>query len=77
MYRVDIENKRLIKLSPTQFSTLKLKERYDIEEWIEKTPEILGEELLIICKFSHHRVKKRRFWNQCGMASGKIYFILF
>jgi len=50
MYRVDIENKRLIKLSPTQFSTLKLKERYDIEEWIEKTPEILGEELLIIYK---------------------------
>lgn len=50
MYRVDIENKKLIKLSPTQFSTLKLKERYDIEEWIEKTPEILGEELLIIYK---------------------------
>lgn len=50
MYRVDIENKRLIKLSPTQFSTHKLKERYDIEEWIEKTPEILREELLIIYK---------------------------
>lgn len=50
MYRVDIEKKRLIKLSPTQFSTLKLKERYDIEEWIEKTPEILEEELLIIYK---------------------------
>ncbi len=50
MYRVDIENKKLIKLSPTQFSTLKLKERYDIEEWIEKTPEILGEELLVIYK---------------------------
>jgi len=50
MYRVDIENRRLIKLSPTQFSKLKLKERYDIEEWIEKTPEILGEELLIIHK---------------------------
>jgi hypothetical protein len=50
MYKVDIKNKRLIKLSPTQFSTLKLKERYDIEEWIEKTPEILGEELLIIYK---------------------------
>jgi RecB family endonuclease NucS len=50
MYRVDIENKRLIKLSPTQFNALKLKEKYDIEEWIEKTPEILGEELLIIYK---------------------------
>ena len=50
MYKVDIENKKLIKLSPTQFSTLKLRERYDIEEWIEKTPEILDEELLIIYK---------------------------
>jgi len=50
MYRVDFDNKRLIKLSPAQFSVLKLKERYDIQEWIEKTPEIIGEELLIIYK---------------------------
>lgn len=50
MYKVDIENKRLIKLSPTQFSTLNLKERYDVQEWVEKTPDILGEELLIINK---------------------------
>jgi len=50
MYRVDIKNKKLIKLSPTKFSTLRLKERYDVEEWIEKTPEIIGEELLIIYK---------------------------
>jgi len=50
MYRVDINNKKLIKLSPTKFSILQLKERYDVEEWIEKTPEILGEELLIIYK---------------------------
>ncbi|AUB59383.1 hypothetical protein BK009_01010 [Methanobacterium subterraneum] len=50
MYKVDIENKNLIKLSKTNFSQLNLKERYDIEEWIEKTPEILGEELLIINK---------------------------
>jgi hypothetical protein len=50
MYRVDIQNKKLIKLSPTKFSTLKLKERYDIQEWIEETPEILGEELLVISK---------------------------
>jgi len=50
MYRVDINNKKLIKLSPTKFSILQLKERYDVEEWIEKTPEILGEELLVIYK---------------------------
>lgn len=37
-------------MSKTSFSQLNLKERYDIEEWIEKKPEILGEELLIINK---------------------------
>ena len=50
MYKVDIENKKLIKLTPTQFSTLNLKEKYDIQEWVEKTPDILGEELIIINK---------------------------
>lgn len=50
MYKVDIENKQLIKLSSTQFSTLNLKEKYDVQEWVEKTPDILGEELLIINK---------------------------
>ena len=50
MYKVDINNKKLIELSPTGFSSLGLKERFDIEEWIEKTPSILGEELLVIGK---------------------------
>jgi hypothetical protein len=50
LYKVDIKNKKLIKLSPTKFNILQLKERYDIEEWIEKSPELLGEDLLIIYK---------------------------
>lgn len=50
MYKVDIENKRLKELSKATFSSLGLKERFDIQEWIEKTPEILGEPLLIIAK---------------------------
>ena len=50
MYKVDISNKKLIKLEQTKYSTLSLKERFDIQEWIEKTPEILGESLLIISK---------------------------
>ena len=48
MYKVDIAKKTLVRLTPTKYSSLKLKESYDIEEWIEKNPEILGEELLII-----------------------------
>lgn len=50
MYKVDLEGKNLIKLQETNFTSLNLKERYDIQEWIQKNPEILGEELLIIAK---------------------------
>ena len=50
MYRVDIKTKSLVALKPTSFSDLALKERFDIQEWIEKTPEILGEDLLVIGK---------------------------
>ena len=50
MYRVDIKTKSLIALKPTGFSDLDLRERFDIQEWIEKSPEILGEDLLVIGK---------------------------
>ncbi len=50
MYRVDKENKDLIKLNQTTFQNENLKERYDIQEWIEKNPEIIEENLLIIGK---------------------------
>jgi hypothetical protein len=50
MYKVDIENKKLIKIPVTSFSALNLKERFDIQEWINGTPDILGEQLLIIAK---------------------------
>ena len=50
MFRVDIDNKQLIELKLTGFSELGLRERFDIQEWIEKSPTILGEELLVIGK---------------------------
>lgn len=50
MYKVDLENKKLIEIPVTAFGSLKLKERFDIQEWISGTPKILGEELLIIAK---------------------------
>jgi len=50
MYKVNIEKKLLSRVPETSFSYLNLKERFDIQEWIESTPEILGEELLIIGK---------------------------
>jgi len=42
MFQVDIEQKKLIELRPTSFSDLNLRERFDIQEWIEKSPGILG-----------------------------------
>jgi len=50
MYKVDIENKQLIKLNPINFYEFGILERFDIQEWIEKSPDILGEEFLIIAK---------------------------
>jgi len=50
MYKVNINDKTLTKLTPTNFTSQNLLERYDIQEWIEKTPDILGEDFLIIGK---------------------------
>ncbi len=50
MYKVDVAKKTLIRLSRRNFTALNLLERYDIQEWVEKTPEILGEDFLILSK---------------------------
>lgn len=50
MYQVDIQSKKMNKLKTPTFSELNLKERYDIQEWIDDNPDILGEDLLIIGK---------------------------
>ena len=50
MYKVDVENKVLIRLNQTTFQGENLKERYDIQEWIEKNPELIEKDLLIIGK---------------------------
>jgi len=50
MYKVDVQRKSLTALEKVKFSELGLKERFDIQEWLEKNPSILGEKLLIIAK---------------------------
>ena len=42
--------KKLIEIPATTYSELNLRERFDIQEWIAGTPEILGEPLMIISK---------------------------
>lgn len=50
MYIVDSESNELISAASSTFKDLKLKERQHLQEWIAKSPSVLGEELLIIQK---------------------------
>lgn len=50
MYIVDLENNKLQKAEASSFKDLKLEERKNLQEWIAKEPNSLGEELLIIQK---------------------------
>lgn len=50
MYKVDAESKKISRLTSKTFTELGLLERFDIQEWIAGSPEILGEDLLIIAK---------------------------
>ena len=52
LYRIHPENKILQSVKEINFSDANFKERYDIQEWVESTPSILGEDLLIIAKES-------------------------
>ena len=50
MFKVDLSDNRLVQLDERRFSELKLNEREHLQEWLVKTPEALGEDLLIIQK---------------------------
>ena len=50
LYRIHPESKTLQSVKEINFSDHSFKERYDIQEWLETTPSILGEKLLIIAK---------------------------
>lgn len=50
MYILDQDNNSLIEAPSNSFSSLNLKERQHLQEWIAKQPNVLGEELLIIQK---------------------------
>lgn len=50
MYLIDRANNKITKLQKKTFTELGFKERNHLQEWLEKNPEALGEELLIIQK---------------------------
>ncbi|MGR4000578.1 MAG: DUF4268 domain-containing protein [Alphaproteobacteria bacterium] len=50
MFQIDKSANRMSKLPARTFSELGFKERGNLQEWLEETPDALGEELLIIQK---------------------------
>lgn len=50
MFRVDLNQNRLSRLSQKRFADLNLRERDHLQEWLANQPDALGEELLIIQK---------------------------
>ena len=50
MYIIDKSTNKLVPVEKTTFMALGIKERSDLQEWIVKTPNVFGEELLIIQK---------------------------
>ena len=50
MYKIDKQNNNITKLEQRLFSDLGFKERENLQEWIAKNPDVLGEDLLIIQK---------------------------
>ena len=61
MYAIDRDKKTLSPLESRSFSEMDLGERFDLQEWLDKTPDALGEELLIIQKeFAEFKDTKER-----------------
>jgi hypothetical protein len=50
MYKIDLEKNDIIELQKRKFGDLKIKERKNLQEWIVKNPNVLGEDLLILQK---------------------------
>ena len=50
MFRVDLSDNRLVRLQERRFADLNLREREHLQEWLVRTPDGLGEELLIVQK---------------------------
>lgn len=50
MYQINSHSNELVELEAKRFSDLGFKEREHLQEWIAKSPETLGEDLLIIQK---------------------------
>lgn len=61
MYIVEPTKKQLTAVSAVSFDEIGIRERQDLEAWVESNSELLGEELLILtCEFDQFDKSKRR-----------------
>lgn len=50
MYLINKESNRITEITQKTFSELRFREREHLQEWLANSPEVFGEELLIIQK---------------------------
>ena len=50
MYQINRESNNIVQLEERLFTELGFRERENLQEWVAKNPEVLGEEPLIIQK---------------------------
>ena len=50
MYQIDRDTNNILRVTERRFSDLGFRERENLQEWIAKNPDVLGEDLLIIQK---------------------------
>ena len=50
MYQIDRNSNNILRVAERRFSDLGFRERENLQEWIAKNPDVLGEDLLIIQK---------------------------
>ena len=48
LFNIDREQKTAVRAVPISFAELRVRERYDLQEWVIACPELLGEDLLVI-----------------------------
>jgi len=80
MYQIDRDTNNILRVTERRFSDLGLRERENLQEWIAKNPDVLGEDLLIIQKefdgFSDTNEQVGRHRSRCCLAGAQIRLLL-
>lgn len=76
LFLVDIVSKRAAPVAEVSMTELRVRERYDVQEWILATPQLLGEELLVVTsEFAHFDRTSERIDILAVDRSGKLVVV--